>query len=775
MTMLLATKACVRRLGRMRARVIGISLVIGLAMAMIVAGEYGGAVLDESVASYMRESKMPDLFVRLDGPRPPEEVVTALDGLLGVQAYALEQRATGTSDTSDGRTVHVDLVGIDDPARTEISRLELVQGRMFTSRGESVAVAGMEPLGFGEGDTAIVRVGNDTVKLDIVGVVRGAEHVYTSAFQGYIVPGVGSAVTLLVPLNTIPSFGEGSINQVNVLLDEGVDSSSVTRVLQPLGVVSVMEQEDHPSTAYVSLGSEKIRTMMPLIGYIFMTVGFVATFMTMARLVFGDSRHIGVLMSLGYSKGRIAVGYLAIGTVLAFVGVLIGVPLALLMTMSFMTAMVGMFFQMDIALPFAPYPFMFGAVIVLAAVLLAICLPVVVVARRTVREALEHRPNYRVRASKMGSRTRSMITRMGLRNAIRDLPRTAFTVLAIALTIGLAGSWLIMSESAMGYIEHQIDADTWDLRVDLSSSTETGTIDADTLGLHPQDVRYISPATQVRVILHHGARNGTVTLMASDDWEQVRHMTLLQGRTDFSGVVITNDLAREMALGIGDEVEAALGNSIATMKVTGIVSDVVSTAAYTSRANLAPLFSLTGSNVVFIALQQPSLASDAAATVRSMPSVASVLVHSDLSRSMEDMTSLAISMLYGFFGISMLITMVVTGVAIMVSTLERDMEFATLSTLGASRKDVAKGIVVEMLVLGGMAALVSVPLSYLISMFMADAMGRAVFYFPVSVSVQGTTSMVVLGLVLVIVSAWIPIRYAWKVRTERTLKERNVG
>lgn len=252
-------------------------------------------------------------------------------------------------------------------------------------------------------------------------------------------------------------------------------------------------------------------------------------------------------------------------------------------------------------------------------------------------------------------------------------------------------------------------------------------------------------------------------------------MTLLQGRTDFSGVVITNDLAREMALGIGDEVEAALGNSIATMKVTGIVSDVVSTAAYTSRANLAPLFSLTGSNVVFIALQQPSLASDAAATVRSMPSVASVLVHSDLSRSMEDMTSLAISMLYGFFGISMLITMVVTGVAIMVSTLERDMEFATLSTLGASRKDVAKGIVVEMLVLGGMAALVSVPLSYLISMFMADAMGRAVFYFPVSVSVQGTTSMVVLGLVLVIVSAWIPIRYAWKVRTERTLKERNVG
>lgn len=772
--MLLATKACIRRLGRMRTRVIGISLVIGLAMAMIVAGEYGGAVLDESVASYMRESKMPDLFVRLDGARPAIDVESALGGMQGVQAFSLEQHATGTSGISDGRAVHVDLVGIDDPARTNISRLELVQGRMFTSQGESVVVAGMESLGFGVGDKAIVQIGNDTVELDIVGVVRGAEYVYTSAFQGYIVPGVGSAVTLIVPLNTIPSFKLGEIDQVNVLLEEGNDGSQVTTALQPFGVVSVMEQKDHPSTSYVSLGSDKIKTMMPLIGYIFMAVGFVATFMTMARLVFGDSRHIGVLMSLGYSKGRIAVGYMAMGIVLALMGILIGVPLALLMTMGFMTAMVGMFFQMDIALPFEPYPFVFGAAVVLAAVLLAICLPVAMVTRRTVREALEYRPHNRVRASKMGS-SRSMITRMGLRNAIRDPPRTVFTVLAIALTIGLAGSWLVMSESAMGYIDEQIDADTWDLRVDLSSTTETASIDAELLGLGSQDVRYVSPAMQVRAVLYNGDRMGTASLLASDDWEQVRRMALLKGQLDFRGLVIANDLAREMGLDVGDEVEAGLGSSTTTMTVTGIVSDVMSAAAYTSRANLAPLFSSTGSNLVFVALQQPSLASDAAAVVRSMPSVSSVLVHSDLSESMEEVTNLAISMLYGFFGICMLITIVVTGVAIMVSTLERDMEFATLSTLGASKKDVAKGIVVEMLVLGGMAALVSVPLSYLISMFMADAMSKAVFYFPVSISVQGTTVMVVLGLLLVMVSACIPIRYAWKLRTEQTLKERNAG
>ena len=56
---------------------------------------------------------------------------------------------------------------------------------------------------------------------------------------------------------------------------------------------------------FMQMGVDKMNYMMPMISVIFMIVGFISIMMTSYRLVLNDSRFIGVLMSLGYSRWKI--------------------------------------------------------------------------------------------------------------------------------------------------------------------------------------------------------------------------------------------------------------------------------------------------------------------------------------------------------------------------------------------------------------------------------------------------------------------------------------
>ncbi|MCK7468992.1 MAG: hypothetical protein MZU91_13275 [Desulfosudis oleivorans] len=56
---------------------------------------------------------------------------------------------------------------------------------------------------------------------------------------------------------------------------------------------------------------------------------------------------------------------------------------------------------------------------------------------------------------------------MGLRNTFRNPLRLAFTVLVVGISIGTSGSWVVMSSSALSFINDQIESDTWDIRADL--------------------------------------------------------------------------------------------------------------------------------------------------------------------------------------------------------------------------------------------------------------------------------------------------------------------
>ncbi len=118
-------------------------------------------------------------------------------------------------------------------------------------------------------------------------------------------------------------------------------------------------------------------------------------------------------------------------------------------------------------------------------------IPIHYITRSSVREALEYKPDVSIHTSKSGFSKMSKMSLIGLRNTTRNPARLAITVFVIALTIGVAGSWLVMADSAFEYMSDQIGADTWDLRADFLTPTAVDTVDSSFLGMKENDASYI--------------------------------------------------------------------------------------------------------------------------------------------------------------------------------------------------------------------------------------------------------------------------------------------
>ena len=161
--------------------------------------------------------------------------------------------------------------------------------------------------------------------------------------------------------------------------------------------------------------------------------------------------------------------------------------------------------------------------------------------------------------------------------------------------------------------------------------------------------------------------------------------------------------------------------------------------------------------------------------MRSVPQVTKVVVHEDMTDMLGETMEMALGMLYFFFFLMIMITLVVSGSAVIISAMERDVEYATLDTLGVSKWQTARSILVEMGILGILSAIASIPFAYLFAEIIARLMKDVVFYFPIVPAIQGTILMMLVGMMFVLLSSFVPINYARKLDTEKTIRERTAG
>jgi ABC-type antimicrobial peptide transport system permease subunit len=239
--------------------------------------------------------------------------------------------------------------------------------------------------------------------------------------------------------------------------------------------------------------------------------------------------------------------------------------------------------------------------------------------------------------------------------------------------------------------------------------------------------------------------------------------------------VLSSKLADEVGAGAGDDVRLLVGSRAVTVEVTGVAQEAVAMIVYTNRDVLAPIFPIEQVNGAYVQLVDAGTAPELAKDVRQVPVVSGVLEIQEVRDSFTEMLELAQGFFLTFFIISAVITLSVAGSAVIISAMERDVEYATLDTLGFSKWKVAKVITVEMGVLALVSAAIGIPMSYVLAQLLAESFAEVLFEFPIILAAGAMTTTFFLGVFFVLLSSVMPIRYSWKLDTEQTIRERTAG
>jgi putative ABC transport system permease protein len=558
-------------------------------------------------------------------------------------------------------------------------------------------------------------------------------------------------------------------------LDDDGNSETVVESLDEYPIKSVTDQDSHPAVKAMDIGIGKMKNMFPVMSVIFVFIGFISIFMTVYRTVQNDSRLIGVLMALGYNRKEIIRSYMSMGLVLSIIGCILGLLFSFMFTAGIASGMQIWVKDFKIVFPFSPLPFIIGIIYTTFIVMISVYIPVRLITRTTVREALEYKPRSTIRTSRLFSGKLSKISLMGIRNATRHPLRLLITVFVVAITLGTAGAWLIMTDSAVGYIDEQLATDTWDLRADFLTPAQIDDVDSSYLGLNTTDTEYVIPFSFLTSNVRKGSNEEAGAILGCDEMKTIKDFSVREGSLDFNKAVISNKLADDLDASVGDTIKLDFGTEEIKLKVSAVVYDVVAHSVYTSRTNIQDAYSISNCSGAFIKLTEPSTDEELAQIVRNNPNVSKVVVHSTISDSLKDFFNEAMAFLYIFFLISLGIAFVVASSAVVISTMERDVEYATLKTLGITRGQVAKSILLEMGILSGLAAIIGIPFAYLFAFVLAKVMEQVVFFFPIYFTPWATFLTFLFGFIFVLLAAVVPIRYSAKLDTEKTIRERTAG
>lgn len=399
-------------------------------------------------------------------------------------------------------------------------------------------------------------------------------------------------------------------------------------------------------------------------------------------------------------------------------------------------------------------------------------IPIFLITRLSVRQALDHKPKTKILTVGNGLSNMSKTRLMGIRNTFRNPARMAITVLVIGMSIGIAGSWTVVADSAWGYMQDQVEQDTWDLRVDFSTPVMNDDVSS---MLNISNAEYIIPFAYMAGQAHGGGNDENTFVVASDRIEETRDFELESGKFDISTSVVTNKLASELGVEVGDRITIAVGASEVETTIGGIVFDILMQAVYMDRSTASALFNENLATSAFIKLDDKEQAESLAVELDGIDGVSKVTIQDDIIASMDETFGSAMGMLWFFFVICLIIAMVIAASAIIISTMERDIEFATLETLGIPRRKVVGSMLIEIGIIGFFSAILGIPFAWLFGKLFAFVMEDILYYFPVVFAISGIVFTFVFGFLFIFASSIFPIRYTKKMDVEKTIRERITG
>ncbi len=642
------------------------------------------------------------------------------------------------------------------------------------------------------GQDAWVKIpGQDAQRLAVAGTVHapGLAPAWMEGFAyGFITRGT------LVQLG-----GQPTLDEVRFLVAQNpmdteairATTSAIKRWMEQKGLpvyrIEIPDPGKHPHASQMAT----LLFLLEAFGFLALVLSGVLTANMISALLAGQIRQIGVMKAVGAHTRQIRKLYFGLVLVLGLVGLIIGMPLAVLVGQgyaSFASSLLN--FQIfDNSIPFGYLALQI--IVGLSVPFLAAAWPIARGGRITVREAIS---DYGIAETsfknagllKLPGRFASRPFLLSLRNTFRKRGRLLLTL--ITLAFGGAGFIVAMNVSASmdSTVSAKFDAARYDVQIGFSRPYPAKLVEKTILEVPGVADLESWGGAKTALVYADGTRGNNFNLVAPPaESRLMSSLPLLEGRWlqagDGNALVVNHALlAKEPSLKVGDEVVLRIHEQDSTWQVVGAVQEIMALpTAYATNEYFRSLTALDGyaqNTVVVTEQRDPETVASVTQQLEARLAaegvdIATTVRLADYRKAIED----HLLILASFLVIMSVLVLIIGGLGLIatmsINVLERTREIGVLRAIGASTKALLKIIVTEGAIIGALSWILAVLLSWPLSKYISSTFGETFFEAPLqfAVSPAGMSIWLLLAIFFAALASFYPAWSASQLTVRQTL------
>ncbi len=771
-----------RQLLKTKGRMLAIALIVGCGVAVYVGmGTSVATVLYTRDAIIERDhlSEYQVHFWAIANDEVPD--LTAIPGVTNFEPRMIFKGtvALPNNEKLQGAIHFLPLAG-----QGPMNKIELVDGRYFKGPEDMQSAIIDKALatyhGYKVGDEIKITIGQADHVWKIIGICISPDHLVATANPEFMIPQKGSLGVIYLPKEKQDDLlGVHLVNNLALGLDPRVDRADFDETIRPYFKAIEVERwepkEESFSFAFLKKDMNALALFVPAIVAVFLLVTVLVTYVIFRQIISDQRQEIGTMMALGYSKWRIIRSFLVSALLIGVVAGVVGLVMSLLITDAFNNDYSKGLGLAIVLHHWEPMLMLKGFALALGTTLASVAVPTLQITRLQPISAVRPVMDVVVRrkpgllASLFG---RTAMGRYSIRNITRNRFRFATTVLSIGASVAVALAYRTSVVSIDRTFEDYFRTDNWDI---VAEYVEPQVVPGDRLG-SLKGVKAVEEYAKgnVKVIGPSGSK--VLQAVGLEYPSKLKSHDVVQGRLP-SGqrgeVIVYRKLADEIGAKLGDTVQVKGIEDTLPLKVVGITT-FSPEQVYMQLGDAQQL--LKQEHKVTGALVQVSGDIDqVAADIRGQKSVGNLYEKAQIVSALKVHSKELLAVISIAIFLAILVACLVIASTVIINVLEREPDYATLRVQGFEVKKVQRGILGEVIVTGAIGALLSVPLSFLISEFLNNQMGQAFFYVKTVVEPQSVVIVVLLALAFMPIAAWPGMRRVRRINLAEAVRRKAMG
>ena len=766
--------------------------VVSIAVGVFAVGMVSGMsdLMPARMMSSYRETSPAHVTINLSGSITDDDLarLTRVPGVLDIEGIRNLGARWQPNPNAALRDVLITIR--PDYVDQKFNTIQLLSGAWPDRDGIAVEQSTVDTFRMPRSGTLTLLVDEREREFKITGVVQdlgiyppaygGSPQLYMSPETAETVFGIRGYDRLRVQ---VPAFSEKAAQDTVDRLKTQLEKMSA-----PVFLYQIQPPDEHPMQDIVN-GMMLILKVMAIVS---LGLGLLLVINTVNAIVAQQVPQIGVMKAMGGTTRQMLQLYLSGVLIYGVLAVFIAVPLGVAFAADISAGMLAtMAIPRDPVFRVSNQAVMQQLMVGLLVPLIAALWPILSGVRLTVREAIS---NYGISASygqgwldRLLARWRSLPRPLALtlRNTFRRKGRVALTQIALVM----AGVVFLMVMSSAESFSHTVAFLTNSLgfKVQIGFQRPVRSEEVQALIAAQPNVEHV----EMQLFQASTAYRGKDDVKGEDIFfngvqpdSQLIKLPLIQGRwllpADDHAVVLTNEVAGQLGVQIGDPIWISLGGQKIEWVVVGTLFDVsnLQRNVYVSRPVYAAEVGLTGHGTSASVSTRPD---DGATQLRVESQLREALNARGLRVAdtntyeaervrMENIYGLIMTMLLTMAALIALVGAVGLAGTLSINVLERRREIGVMRAIGASSPTIAGLFIGEGLLLGLLAWLIALPLSIPVGQVFAMVIGQ-VLSFPISYqfSWNGALQWLIIIVALSILGSAVPAIRATRMSVRESL------